>query len=164
MYFYLVRLLSIFTLLFMVACSSITTPEQDNFVDHNVQCMRYFIYEICVRDFDADKQVDFVYFNDTQETFLYRSDIEPSKLVGLGFPMHRCVQLLNDETQQAANDLLLVSKEDSYQEKSRIKKAMVDSYASYAPTVKACNKKYNNEINLPDEDEESFGEEEFEEF
>lgn len=159
-----VRFLSLLMMLLLTACSSITTPKGEDFLGHKVQCMRYFIYEICVRDFDVDNEVDFAYFNDTKETFLYRADLAQSQIVDLGFPMHRCVQVLNKETQQAANKLLLIDKTDPAKERSRVKKAMVDSYSSYAPRVKACNKKYNNEVKLPDLKKDSFGEEEFEEF
>jgi hypothetical protein len=100
-------------------------------------CDNFLIYDMCAQDMDADGVVEYVYFEDTDQVFLYRVGTQeglPSNL-----EMHPCAQEMDDSILSSASRMLDVSDETPYIERTDIRGAMMLSYISYMPRVASCN-------------------------
>ncbi|HJO12592.1 MAG: hypothetical protein QGG67_07250 [Gammaproteobacteria bacterium] len=100
-------------------------------------CDSFLVYDMCAQDLDADGVVEFVYFDDNYEIFLYRAGTEdrvPDNLI-----MHRCAQEMDDNIIGSASRILYISDSTPLLEKTDIKGSMMISYISYMPRVASCN-------------------------
>ena len=122
-------------ILSLVGCNSIrlvsTTPT------NNVYCDNFLIYEMCAEDLDNDGIVEYVYFADTVEVFLYRQgarDSIPDRL-----HMHRCIRVMDEGLVETTNRVFEVTNDTSYLEKQDIRGAMMIKYFAHLPEITACN-------------------------
>ena len=92
---------------------------------------------MCAEDLDNDGIVEYVYFADTVEVFLYRQgarDSIPDRL-----HMHRCIRVMDKGLVETTNRVFEVTNDTSYLEKQDIRGAMMIKYFAYLPEITACN-------------------------
>lgn len=106
-------------------------------------CDNFLIYDMCARDTNRDGVVDFVYFSDTREVFMYRSDWEGE------FPdqhgTHRCAMAMDEDLVVTTSRLFYIDEDTTYLEKQDIRGAMMIKYIAYMPEVSACNMRAEKE-------------------
>jgi len=103
----------------------------------SLYCENFLIYDMCSQDLDGDGVVEYVYFEDSRDVFIYRkgTDAEiPTDLV-----LHPCAQPMDEELIATTSRVFYVNEETTYLEKQDIRGAMMLKYISYIPRVAACN-------------------------
>ncbi len=104
---------------------------------NSVYCDNFMIYDMCAQDLNNDGIVEFVYFADTRDVFMYRDgvlDQIPSR-----HNMHRCAQQMDDDLVATTSRVFYVGDDTPYLEKQDIRGAMMIKYISFMPQVTACN-------------------------
>ena len=123
------------TILSLAACNSIKLVS--SIANSNVYCDNFLVYEMCAEDIDNDGIVEYVYFADTLEVFLFRQGAKesiPSRL-----ERHRCVRAMDEELVATTNRVFGVTDETTFLEKQDIRGAMMIKYFAYLPEITACN-------------------------
>lgn len=125
----------------LVACSNLDTeglqPASFNYCDN------FLIYDMCARDTNRDGVVDYVYFTDSEEIFMFREGADrrfPADLL-----VHECAQMMDDDLVATTSRLLFIDEETGYLERQDIRGAMMIKYIAYMPEVTACNMR-NEEV------------------
>lgn len=103
----------------------------------SLYCDNFLIYDMCVQDLDRDGVAEFVYFQDSNEVFLYREGAQEEVPVGL--TVHRCAQLMDESLVATSSRVFFVNEDTSYLVVQDIKGAMMIKYIAYMPQVTACN-------------------------
>ena len=119
----------------VAACNSVRIVS--TIPTNNVYCDNFLIYEMCAEDLDNDGIVEYVYFADTVEVFLYRQgarDSIPDRL-----HMHRCIRVMDEGLVETTNRVFEVTNDTTYLEKQDIRGAMMIKYFAYLPEITACN-------------------------
>lgn len=146
------RIAFVLTALFLSACS--TAPSTNNSVGE-IFCDRYFVYPMCAQDITGNGRTDLVYFEDSQEIFLFNE-----KLVSLAptnLSMHECAQVMDKKLIDAASRLLTIDEDTSFFRRREIKNGIFYHYMRYLPRVSKCNPDIEP---LEEEIEDDFGVEE----
>ena len=140
------------------ACASVDSKYPIAHVPpvNSVFCDTYFIYQMCVEDVDDNGDVDILFFQDTGEVFMYQAGQEEN--ISGDKPLHECAQIMDDSMQAASSELLYVTDDMGFFEKTRIKKNLMVNYARYRGRINQCNIKYELTHSIPEDD---FGDEEF---
>lgn len=149
--------LTLFVLL--TACAS---GERERALPVNtLVCDSFLIYDMCAQDLNGDGEVEFVWFADTYEVFLFREDT--AHRVPDDLTLHRCAQQMNDDIVRNASMLFFIDDDTGHVARLDIKGALIASYMSYIPRVNRCNAQYEDGAPAiePPADEFDF---EFEEF
>ena len=123
------------TILFLAACNSIKLVSTNT--NSNVYCDNFLVYEMCAEDVENDGIVEYVYFADTLEVFLFRQGAKeniPSRL-----ERHRCIRVMDEELVATTNRVFGVTDETTFLEKQDIRGAMMIKYFAYLPEITACN-------------------------
>lgn len=133
---FLSRVLSTFPgLLGLAACGSADLsglePASVNYCDN------FLIYDMCAVDRDADGAVDFVYFADDDEIFMYRPGAEDDFPPERG--VHRCAMAMDEDLVETTSRLFFIDEDTSFLVRQDIRGAMMLKYMSYMPEVTACN-------------------------
>lgn len=104
------------------------------------RCESFFIYVLCISDLDSDGQVDYMYFDDTREIFMYAESML-SALANV-LPLHACAIPLSDNTRKYSSQLLY---NDALGISARLatKAKLAASYRAAQPAVDACNTSAN---------------------
>lgn len=130
------------------ACGSVDIAAKHPF--SSIYCDDFMIYDICARDSNRDGVVDFVYFADTNDIFMYREGAESR------FPdehgVHRCARAMDENLVTTTSRLFYIDDETTYLEKQDIRGAMMIRYIAQMPEVTACNmraEEAGNEQNAP---------------
>ncbi len=103
----------------------------------NVYCDNFLVYDMCAQDLNGDGEVEYVYFADSLDVFMYREggiDNVPAP-----HEIHRCAQLMDEDLVATTSRVFTVTDNTSYLEKQDIRGAMMLKYISYMPRVTACN-------------------------
>ncbi len=127
-------ILVMFTLLSLSACS--LTGIGDRPVS-DLYCDRFLVYDMCAQDLDSDGVVEFVYFPDSKDVFMYREGAD--EIVPIELNMHRCAVLMDESLVATTSRVFYVGDETTFLEKQDIKGAMMIKYIAYMPGVTACN-------------------------
>ena len=134
MIFLRLTILGLFSTL-LAACSNLDTeglqPVSFNYCDN------FLIYDMCARDTNRDGVVDYVYFTDTDEIFMFREGADrrfPSDLL-----VHECAQMMDEDLVATTSRMLFIDDETGYLERQDIRGAMMIKYIAYMPEVTACN-------------------------
>ena len=130
MIFLRLTILGIFSTL-LVACSNLDMEGLQP-ASHN-----FLIYDMCARDTNRDGVVDYVYFTDTDEIFMFREGADrrfPEDLL-----VHECAQMMDEDLVATTSRLLFIDEETGYLERQDIRGAMMIKYIAYMPEVTACN-------------------------
>ncbi len=117
-------------------------------------CDSFMVYTMCMTDRAKDGDVDFVYFADDLQIFMYRHD---AQLPG-HMPMHRCARPIEGEVQDYGNALMY---EDlSLLEEMDVKRKLLLAFMSAKDEVDAC---YGGDstAGLDDPAEEEFAADDF---
>ncbi len=121
--------------LLLVACGNLDTaglrPVTSNYCDN------FLIYDMCARDSNRDGVVDYVYFTDSNEIFMYREGADrrfPADLL-----VHECAQMMDEDLVATTSRLFYIDEETGYLEKQDIRGSMMIKYIAYMPDVTACN-------------------------
>ena len=130
-------------------------------------CDSYFVYNMCAEDQNGDGIVDYLYFEDSREIFMLSPDLPASKINGLG--THRCVQEMDKAMQRASSRLLLIDEHTSQLQRTRVKSALFTNYIRYLGRINACsrakpNASSDHTVTDHTATEDSFGDEDYEEF
>ncbi|MBB3047654.1 hypothetical protein FHR99_001920 [Litorivivens lipolytica] len=126
---------SLFALLLTALLAGCASQPQQSLALRTEYCDTYLIYDMCVRDIDADGAVDLMYFADTREIFMLSESAEP-ELAGENLDVHRCLQTLGDALRDTSSQLL--RPDIGFLARSRVRSAMLISYTAYLPAINAC--------------------------
>ena len=133
----------------LCACSS--TPTQYPAVN-TLYCDRYLFYPMCALDVTDNGVTDFVYFEDSQQIFLFNQQLvnqKPDYLV-----LHKCAQSMDKPLINATSQLLTVSDNTNFLRRSEIKQGIFYHYMRYLPRINRCN---NNFAGANESEEDDFG-------
>lgn len=131
----------------LAACSSTpNTPDAassaDSAAPDRVVCDSYLMQPMCVQDLSGDATVDFIYFTDTNEIFMYREGHKEA--VAKVMPLHRCAVPLNPGMQATTNQILH-RKNLSLTEELDITRKLIVNFVAAKPDIDACNARYEQE-------------------
>jgi hypothetical protein len=118
--------------LWLGACASTPGNVRPPGKEH---CESFFIYVLCISDLDADGQVDYMYFDDTREIFMY-ADHMLSQLNDV-LPLHACAIPMSDRTRDYSSQLLY-GDDLGISARLVVKGKMAVSYRAAQPAVDAC--------------------------
>jgi len=113
-------------------------------------CESFFIYIICVGDIDENGDVDYMYFGDDYQIFMYASTMrEP--LNAIGQPWHPCVIPMSESTRQYSSQLLY-DEDLGLADRLGVKGKLIQNYRASQAAVEACNAQRENPGEVPDLD------------
>lgn len=118
------------SILYSCASSDVLRPQ------NNLYCDRFLIYDMCSRDIDEDGVLEFVYFEDDMQIFMYREGAQP--MFPDEMPVHVCAQPMDEELVATTSRVFYVNDETGIIEKTDIKGAMMLKYIAYLPRVASC--------------------------
>ena len=118
-----------------------TTPEGSR-PPGEQRCESFFIYVLCVADLDRDRLVDYMYFDDTREIFMFAQSMHDA-LKGI-LPFHRCAIPMGNDTRKVSSTLLYGG-DLSFTEKLALKGRLIKNYRAAQPAISACNKRAEKE-------------------
>lgn len=167
------------TVLLLSACSNqrlaetpveLPTESAQKAVTESSYCDNYFVYQMCAQDINEDGQVDYMYFNDSKEIFMQSAELAARSArtpweqlnIEAASGMHRCVQTMDNELQQAASALLTINEDTGAFTKTKIKTRLMLSYGRYMGDINRCH--YSDDDMAIDEQnpqEDSYADAEF---
>jgi hypothetical protein len=130
--------------LFLAACAS--QPDSAGFSGEH-RCEAFFIYSICIADRDDSGDVDYVYFGDDLQVFMY--DAEQEDELRSAHLFHRCAVPMSAETRDLSSQLLY-GDDLGLSERLALKGKLIRSYRAAQPAVDAC---YTGDEKSPAADE-----------
>ena len=149
----------IVTALLISACSN--QPRQSLASAPLEYCDSYFIYDMCIKDVNADGQADLMYFQDTDEIFMLVKEFFNDDFAGL--IRHKCLQEMDDGLRNTSTKVLAAQLESTVLERAQLKSQLILHYTRYLTKINRCFKP--NDKNTSDQEaEEDFGDEEFDDF
>ena len=113
----------------------VSRPDGPNLVGEH-RCERFFIYSICIADRDRSGGVDYIYFGDDFQVFMYTPEIE-TELRAIE-PFHPCAVQMSRET-EALSSQLLYSDGLNLSDRLSVKGQLLRNYRAAQPAVDACN-------------------------
>jgi len=119
----------------LLSCSS-SSFDGERPVSANY-CDKFMIYDMCARDTNRDGVVDFVYFEDTSEVFMYRGGMGGRIPGNLG--RHQCAMEMDEDLVATTSRLFYIDDQTTFLEKQDIRGSMMIKYIAYMPRVTACN-------------------------
>ena len=102
----------------------------------SLYCDNFLIYKMCARDMDRDGIVDFVYFEESEEVFMWREGARADVPADMKF--HQCAEVMDAELVATTNRVFFVDDETSYLERQDIRGGMMIKYITALPRVVAC--------------------------
>ena len=100
------------------------------------RCEAFFIYEICIADYDHNGSVDYIYFGDDLQIFMFAEAMLP--LLDGVQPFHACAVPMSSAVRKNSSRLLY-GDELSLSERLAIKGRLIGDYRSAQPAIDACN-------------------------
>lgn len=164
-----VRLL--FLVLFLSACSSQSVKEDKEKppIASNTYCDSYFVYDMCAEDIDRNGEIDFMYFQDTDEIFMTNPHFPTANLPPK--PLHRCIQSMDEGMIIAGTRLLTINDDTNGIEKTQIKSRLLMEFIKAQGRMGTCEPEQdelNDTVATPTSpaivSDVEFGEEDFEDF
>lgn len=119
----------------LIACGS--TDRDGLRPVSSLYCDSFMTYDMCARDTNADGVVEFVFFGDTRDIFMYREGAEAT--FPREFGVHRCAQLMGEGLVATTSRLFYIDEDTTYLERQDIRGAMMIRYIALMPKVTACN-------------------------
>ena len=135
----------------LLLCACASTPPSNNAVT-DLYCARYLFYAMCAQDVTADGQTDFVYFEDSNEIFLFNEKLV--KLVPANLKLHKCAQSMDAPLIGATSLLLTVDDDTSFMRRTEIKNGIFYHYMRYVPRISRCNRQF---ADAQETEEDDFG-------
>ncbi len=100
-------------------------------------CDNFLIYDMCIQDSDRDGIVEFTYFEDSREVFMYREGADKGMPADLS--LHRCATMMDDELVEISSRIFYINDDSSLMERTDIRGALMLKYMAWLPDVAACN-------------------------
>lgn len=113
----------------------VSRPDGPNLVGEH-RCERFFIYSICIADRDTSGGVDYIYFGDDFQVFMYTPEIE--RELRAVEPFHPCAVQMSRETEELSSQLLY-SDGLKLSDRLSVKGQLLRNYRAAQPAVDACN-------------------------
>lgn len=132
------RSLGIAIVLLLNACGSLPVGVQPVNTEY---CDNFLVYDMCARDTSGNGIVDFVYFTDSLEVFMFRPGADENIPSDLG--RHRCAMPMDEELMSTTSRLFFIDDSTSFIERQDIRGAMFLKYVAYMPEVSACNLRHD---------------------
>ena len=120
--------------LLLVGCS---TAYLANRPANDLYCDNFILYEMCARDSNRDGIVDYTYFQESKEIFMYRDRLP--RRIPVGFGVHRCAMPMEEDLIATTSRVFYIDDSSSLLEKADIRGAMMLKYMTKLPEVTACN-------------------------
>jgi len=146
------RFVPIILLLSLLLLSACANQRQNTAAVTNLYCDRYLLYRMCTLDATANGRADFIYFEDSQEIFLF--DPDTTTFIPENLTMHHCAQSMDTALLNATSLLLTVNDTMSFFERSEIKNKIFYHYMRYLPRVNRCNNEKNDSEDTDFSDQE----------
>ena len=131
--------------LMLASCGSLPEGQRPT---NALYCDNYLMYDMCAEDQNRDGIVDFVYFTDSEEIFMFREGVQ-ERYRG-NRDVHRCAQTMDENLVATTSRVFYVDDETSFLERQDIKGAMMIKYIAYMPEVTACNMRHDQAAELSD--------------
>ncbi|MFK8041644.1 hypothetical protein [Congregibacter sp.] len=129
----MLRYLTVFFFaIWLAGCAS--TPD-DMRPPGKEHCESFFIYVLCISDLDIDGKVDYMYFDDTREIFMY-ADTMLDQLNAV-LPLHACAVPMSETTRELSSQLLY-SNDIGLSARLAVKAKLAVSYRAAQPAIDAC--------------------------
>jgi len=109
-----------------------------------LSCGGFFVYEMCAQDLYGRGEVDFLYFADTSEIFMYRKGADLSAVRPL--TLHRCAMQMPEDTLLYSTQLLY-GEQLTLLEEMDVKSKLLFSYLAAKEQVDEC---YGGDSSLGD--------------
>lgn len=146
------RVVAIVIAVLCTACASTSRHTRPPGVH---SCESFFIYVLCVADADSDGTVDYMYFDDTREIFMY--DGSPDNRLLSVMPLHRCAIPMDRDSRAVSSRLLY--EDPGLAERLALKGNLIRNYRSAQAAVDACyNKNRTDAPSQPFLDDEDWDE------
>lgn len=127
----------LFALLIPIFLGSCRFSIEGKGLTNNLYCDNFLIYNMCASDPNNDGVVDYVYFTDSDEVFMFSEG--GLERVPNGQPVHRCVKQMEDDLVATTNRLFYLDDNSTALERTDIRGAMMVKYLAYLPEITACN-------------------------
>lgn len=112
-----------------------TRPQDPTLVGRH-HCESFFIYSVCVADRDENRFVDYMYFGDDLQIFMY-DEAARENLVGVQ-PFHECAIPMSDSNRELSSKLLY-GEDLGLSARLSLKGRLIRNYRAAQPAVDACN-------------------------
>lgn len=119
-------------ILWLGACASAPDDGRPPGAEH---CESFFIYVLCISDLNTDGQVDYMYFDDTREIFMY-ADSMLGQLRNV-LPLHACAVPMSAGTRDFSSQLLY-GDDLGVSARLAVKGRLAVSYRAAQPAIDAC--------------------------
>ncbi|PCI72959.1 MAG: hypothetical protein COB20_16515 [SAR86 cluster bacterium] len=120
--------------LFLASCAGTYLGERPA---NNLYCANFVLYEMCALDSNRDGIVDYTYFQESKEIFMYRNRLP--RRIPSGFRVHRCAMPMEEDLVVTTSRVFYIDDSSSLLEKTDIRGAMMLKYMTKLPEVTACN-------------------------
>lgn len=120
--------------LLLAACSTANLADRPV---NDLYCDNFVLYEMCARDSNRDGIVDYTYFQESKEIFMYRDRLP--RRIPAGFGVHRCAMPMEEDLITTTSRVFYIDESSSLLEKTDIRGAMMLKYMTKLPEVTACN-------------------------
>ena len=139
-------------IIFALTGAALLTSCAGNYVGkrpvNSLYCDNFMIYEMCARDTDRDGIVEYVYFDDSKEIFMYR-DALPRRLPR-DIGVHRCARAMDESLVATTSRMFHIDEDTSLLEKTDIRGSLMIKYIAWMPEVTACNMRADTELATSD--------------
>lgn len=115
---------------------------------NSLYCDNFMIYEMCARDTNRDGIVEYVYFDDSKEIFMYREALPRRLPRDIG--VHRCARAMDDSLVATTSRMFYIDDDTSLLQKTDIRGALMIKYIAWMPEVTACHMRADNELATSD--------------
>jgi len=151
----LLRVIALGLLLGLVGCGSNTLKQATG----KLACESFFIYDLCIHDLTGDGLVDYMYFDDTKEIFMFRPGYEDQ--VAAVMAMHRCAMPMTEPALRNSSELLYM--EDRGLGSAMVLKGkLVSNYMQVKGQIDDCFYEDTESDQTPAAEEDDFFSEEWE--
>jgi hypothetical protein len=115
-------------------CASFENGQSvSNAGELKTRCGSFFVYDMCMTDARGDQRVDYIYFADSKEVFMYRPDVSlPGEL-----PLHRCAMVMREDVVVHSSSLLY-GEDLGLLEEMDVKRKLLLSYMAAKSDVDGC--------------------------
>lgn len=101
--------------------------------DGKTRCGSFFVYNMCLTDEKGDHRVDYMYFSDTREVFMY----SPGASLPEELALHRCAMEMREEVVVYSSSLLY-GENLGLLEEMDVKRKLLLSYMAAKSDVDGC--------------------------
>lgn len=135
------RLLPLAFSALIAGCQSLPAGERPA---NALYCDNFMVYGMCARDVNEDGVVDYVYFEKTEEAFMFRPGAE--RLFPRNLDMHPCATPMDEEVVATTSRVFFVDEETTLLEKTDIRGSLMLKYMAALPEITACNLRRENSM------------------